>query len=463
MTVNYYIKCPICGTITRMRTPAGYLYKQPVHVHCGKCKTLLTGEFICDNENIKAYFLPGNCKTINDDKPEYEYEGQTSGELLSYKIIPVKKGCRDIIPHTISPAMSVMMEIEHSYLEKYISFAKKIEKTNLIWQNERSLYDLFFNRNYSLIIKNYYDTAKKYGYNLSNDYDITRFVHFSWFNIIYGIFRPNTLNKILISANYEFAHLNRIAITEFYDYYTATNDLLQIEKKLFKTFDDFLKISLNIMPAISTQYYSKSFEEDNLRGLSTCTFDDIKNFYLDSYETLAELSILIKAFDNIKYRGSYKTVDSNMDFEDFKKLTKGNKIKILDKNEFFSKLFNLSDSANKLRNAIGHNNYEYNGFTQSIEYCPNIDKPDVKLSVSLLSVAISCIEQMKSTMVLVFFIFELMRTGESKKIDFLPIHPMFYKNIGSNNNCACGSGKKFKKCCRDYVEKNKKTFKPLGN
>ncbi len=460
MTVNYFIECPICGTVTRMRTPAGYLYKQPVHIHCGKCKTLLTGEFICDNENVKAYFLPGNCKTINEC--EYEYEGQTSGELLSHKIKHIEEGDRDILPHALSPAMTVMGEIDHLNLGKYINFAKKIENTNLIWQNERSLFDLFFNKNYSLIISKFSNTAKKYGYFLSNDYDVSRYVHFSWFNIIYGIFKPNTLNKILISANYEFTHLNKIAITEFYDYWTATNDLSQIEKKLFKVFDDFLKISLNIMPAISTQYYSETFEEDELRGLSTCTFDDIKNFYLDSYETLAELSTLIKAFDNIKYRGSYRTVSDDMTFDDFKSLSKGNKIKKLDKNEFFSNLFNLSDVANKLRNAIGHNNYEYNGFTQTIEYCPNGDAPDIKLSVSLLSVANSCVEQMKSTMILVFFIFELMRIGEDKKNDFLPLHPMFYKNTGSNNHCACGSGKKYKKCCREYVLKYKNTFKSFG-
>lgn len=49
MTVNYFIKCPTCNTITRMRTPAGYIYKTPVRIHCGKCNTLLTGEFVSDS------------------------------------------------------------------------------------------------------------------------------------------------------------------------------------------------------------------------------------------------------------------------------------------------------------------------------------------------------------------------------------------------------------------------------
>ena len=52
MTHNYFVKCPICGTITRMRTPVGYIYKTPVRYHCAECDSLLTDELITDNENV---------------------------------------------------------------------------------------------------------------------------------------------------------------------------------------------------------------------------------------------------------------------------------------------------------------------------------------------------------------------------------------------------------------------------
>lgn len=77
MTVNYFIKCPTCNTITRMRTPAGYIYKTPVRIHCGKCNTLLTGEFVSDNEKEKAYYTPNNCEEV---KPQaFDYFGEASG------------------------------------------------------------------------------------------------------------------------------------------------------------------------------------------------------------------------------------------------------------------------------------------------------------------------------------------------------------------------------------------------
>lgn len=65
MTVNYFIKCPTCNTITRMRTPAGYIYKTPVRIHCGKCNTLLTGEFVSDNEKEKLIILQIIAKKLN--------------------------------------------------------------------------------------------------------------------------------------------------------------------------------------------------------------------------------------------------------------------------------------------------------------------------------------------------------------------------------------------------------------
>lgn len=459
MTVNYFIKCPICGVITRMRTPAGYIYKQPVHIHCGKCNTLLTGDFICDNDNVKAYFIPVNCSTI-DDTFDYEYEGQTSGELLSHKITFVEEKDRDKMPHTLSPAMEVMEKIKPESLSKYIGYAKKIENLKANWDRERIQFDLFFDGKYDLIIQNYATTALNKGYSLTDEYDVARYIHYSWFNYANGIFQPHVLNRYLREINYEFFHLNKEEVKKFCSYYFLEKSVFCIEKKLFKTYDDFLKISLNLLPAISTQYYNSAYVEDEKKGLSTCTFEDVKTFYLDSYELLADLSVVIKALDNIKYRGNYDVFPGVLNFEKLTKLSNASKVNALDKNEFFAHIFNLDDSANKLRNAIGHNDYEYNGLTQIIKYCPDKTRPNIIYEASLFSVAKACIEQMESAIILAFLFFELYRvTQEGDKI--LHMHPLFYSSTGSNNHCACGSGYKYKKCCRDYVEKNKRNFKSI--
>ena len=460
MTVNYYIKCPICGTVTRMRTPAGYIYKQPVHIHCGNCNTLLTGEFICDNERVRACFMPINCEAVARTA-EYEYDGQTSGELLSHKIAYVPEDMRNGMPLTFSPAMEVAFQLGQENMRKYIGYATKLEKVQANWAKERILFDLFFDAKFDLIIKNYATEAEKTGYTLHSEYDILRYVHYRWFNLVSGIFKPSTLNDRLRTINSEFYHLDKNAVKKFCHDYCQSNNLLSIQKRLFKIFDDFLNICLYIMPAISTRYYLQDYSEDEHKGLSTCTFDDIKNFYLNSFETLADLSVIVKALDNIKYRGDYDNFSEDLNFNSLLRLTNGKKIKTLNKEEFFSQNFNLADSSNRLRNAIGHNDYDYNGFTQTIKYHSDKAHPEREETASLLSVAINCIEQMESAMILSFLLFELIRIERYEDLETKPLHPMFYFRIHGDNHCPCGSGKKYKKCCREYIQNNAKAFKNL--
>ena len=94
MTVNYFIKCPVCESVTRMRSPAGYVYSTPVRIHCGNCNTLLSGEFVSDNEKIKAYYKPISCLEVPPG--DYEYYGEASGELICAKIISQKSNIDDI-------------------------------------------------------------------------------------------------------------------------------------------------------------------------------------------------------------------------------------------------------------------------------------------------------------------------------------------------------------------------------
>ena len=115
--------------------------------------------------------------------------------------------------------------------------------------------------------------------------------------------------------------------------------------------------------------------------------------------------------------------------------------------------------ANKLRNAIGHNNYSYDGISQIIKYTPNRNNPENVLEITLLDIAISCIELMKSSIILEFIIYELYRIYYKNQGMDCPLHPVFYKGTHSSNHCPCGSGKKFNKCCKQWLQINQKKFR----
>lgn len=44
MVFNTFIKCQVCGRITRVRLQVGWQEEHPIEVTCGKCGTSLSGK-----------------------------------------------------------------------------------------------------------------------------------------------------------------------------------------------------------------------------------------------------------------------------------------------------------------------------------------------------------------------------------------------------------------------------------
>jgi preprotein translocase subunit SecA len=104
----------------------------------------------------------------------------------------------------------------------------------------------------------------------------------------------------------------------------------------------------------------------------------------------------------------------------------------------------------KLRNAIGHNDVEYNTITQQITYIPNPKDRSKQLTKYLLEFENEAIHLIQAIIVVSEYLYrlreiELMIKGHKPIIPHEPIKTS--KKIGRNDPCPCGSGKKFKKCC----------------
>lgn len=453
MTTNYYIKCPVCGCITRMRSPAGYIENTPVRVHCGKCEALLTGYFVSDSKTLTCYFKPTNC--TQEEPIEYDFYGEASGEVLSHKICK-NMNFSKLVPPFISPAMLNLQNIQLEVNEKYIDFACYISELSSNWDKCRISYDLFTKGQYDTLKIYCAEEAKTIHYTLNNEFDIQRFIHFKYLYDFGMIFGKKKFEDVVIKINYEFYHLNKKQLNEYIQVLINENKLSIAQSKMFSIMNDYIKIALFIMPALSAMQFKEGciIDKENY-GLSTCSFNDIKTFYIDSFETLADCCDIIKCLDNIKYRDGYNDFGTKMTLEKFNNNTKnGNRIKELQRNEFFSEIFNLSGDSNELRNAIGHNDYKYNGLTQALTYVPNKQEPHKIQTVFLIDVAVYCIELMQSSIVLEFLVYELLREFYRDKCD-IKLHPMFYKKAQGSNHCPCGSGKKYSQCCKQWVTTNK--------
>ncbi len=452
MTLNYFVKCPVCGTITRLRSPAGYVYKTPVRIHCGKCKTLLTGHFISDNENIKAYYTPSNCEEVYDY--DYDYYAEASGELLCTKLKTNNDKSGLLFQPNISPALSILCSIDLEQLDKFINYACYATTLSEHLDDWQIKYDLYLNHHNDLICTKYNKDAKRYGYSLDTEENITRFIYFSLFYDCGGIFKENEILKTLKLINYHFSHMNKTKLKEYIDILMQEERISLVQEKIFLTFKSFIKMIPYLLPALGASFYNdkSSIDKDEL-GLSTCSFDDIKPFYQDTFEVLSEFCDIIIGLDNIEKRNNYNTFKDKFTMKTFREQTKGNRIKCLDKNDFFANVFNLKSNSNALRNAIGHNDYEYDGIKQILRYKRN-KKDNVIDETYLLDIAMECIDLMRSVYILTFIIYELLRYDNNK----INLHHLFYQNTKSQNRCPCGSGEKYSKCCKNNIPKEFKTF-----
>lgn len=123
--------------------------------------------------------------------------------------------------------------------------------------------------------------------------------------------------------------------------------------------------------------------------------------------------------------------------------------------ERLSKILQLIDiPANKfLRNGIGHNNVKYDGITQIITAYDLKDPSVIKYQGNLMEVAVDCIGLARSAVILSEILLFILRQEFRKENVRSIIHPRFYRNIQPNDKCPCGSGIKYKKCCRNEVER----------
>ena len=103
----------------------------------------------------------------------------------------------------------------------------------------------------------------------------------------------------------------------------------------------------------------------------------------------------------------------------------------------------------KLRNAIGHNDVEYDTVTQCITYIPNPKDRSKQKQEYLLQFENEALRMYQGVLVISEYIYRLRQLTLMEK-GITPIKPNVpitkSKKIGRNEPCPCGSGKKFKHC-----------------
>lgn len=447
MVYNCYIKCQVCGSITRVRLQVGWQQGHPIVVTCGKCRVSLAGNVKIGQNSPSLEFKFSNADILNNaDNADFVIE--CSGEFPTIKQYTNSK--EDIF--NISPFIRNMDRMRDDFA--YEEFGKAVSilnNTAIRWKAYKRILDLFQNNNEYLVqeIKKVFQGEY---FQCRDKSEILRAVHMIEIRGFISPLRKDILDELTISSGIlklDNSQLGRLI--EFLNNHDGYH-IEELQALIYKILEEFVEIYSALIPALVMQYYKENLADFELEGSTTSTFDSVKQFYLDSYESLGNLLVIPVALNNIKYRGDFEKL-SSIDIkvstiEDFIELTKANRYRFCIDKEMYTEFLHISVNS-KLRNAIGHNDVDYDTASQLITYIPNPKDRTKKVTEYLLEFENEAMRLFQGILVCSEYLYRLREI----KLIFDGNVPVAFgqpiskqKKIGRNDQCPCGSGFKYKFC-----------------
>lgn len=458
MTASMYYRCKICGSICNLKYQMGYSRKHPIRYKC-TCGISIRGLYeegrgICfENADKVAEAIPS-------------FVVYASGEFFTVRPFAVRT-FKETIGSVPPPFILATQLLEYEDYQK--EFSHIISYRDKSHSYVRAINELYSAKNYEKVkevIRNRFDPEERL-FPLNNETDIIRATtminQFQFLNHD-GINRtPKTTNHLVeVFKNHSSACAD-------YLLFIKSLDKLEMWKRQVHSICDqvYEKIDL-LMPAVSIDFIKKKKNLDlNFFAITTTSFEDIKQLYVDLYELIGNLLVLAFGIDNILLRGDYNSIKGvqGIDVKNLhgvmKMRNKGNIIKLIDESAPIESLICKSLNSD-IRNSIGHFSYVSDeiadSFGQQIRFM-NQNSNESSETRSLLQVCYD-IWQMYKTLgtfnEIIHHIEIQLLSLEGNPPSFITdpvtfsklIVPMTNKKIYPNDMCPCGSGVKYKKCCR---------------
>ncbi|WP_299676253.1 hypothetical protein [uncultured Dokdonia sp.] len=379
MTFRFPIECNICNFQSVVKVQAGYLEKSFVCIGCPSCGSLFKGELLQIPPNVKIDF--DNAKHINleeipIDTPIIPISTELPIPKISKQIIGGASGI------TLNPYIALGESMDYEtisiFKNKYLAFAEYRSEKEAILEN---IISLFQANKWELVIS---ESKKHFAPSLPELNKTFSISIESCFFIISEIFKLFILN--VIPKSYENSYTIRLLFrdtinrvqkdkTSLAHLKKSLGDFYNIEKEFIiacKILITFIKNSISFVPVIALSYIGFNETFNDSYGITTFSFDELKDNYKDSFELIARSSILYIGFSNYyknRDENNFKSVSSCNSLNEYYKLNNGNKRMVIEQYPYLKKYFRfLLD--NQLRNAIGHTKTEFFTYEQLIKYYP---------------------------------------------------------------------------------------------
>lgn len=406
MIVTNDFQCNVCKSITRIKIQIGWLDKYPIKTKCGKCSISLFGNVNLDPHNGSFSIKFKNTNSINYVvKPDYLIE--VSGELLTEKMRPYNE---EINPFFSPFIKNGLWNTKLNSGKSARITTRSIEKD---WPILKRINELWLKGNHEYLTKEIHKLLDKIQYPADNVLELLKAVHFlnlDFTNSFAEKYLAEITDHIFKELDSMINHKQLVLLALHFE-----SNLNEYEQKIFEITERFIEKFQMFIPIYELDPYSEKIHKERIIekfGLTMFDFEDIKDFYIDTFEDIGDILNLVVAYNNLKHRADFKKMKENVikdivDIKDYKKIrNKGRKLEFIDGQESFDKIF-ASKVNNRLRNAIGHRSYTYDIDTQRIIYYPSGDsKKGVTESLYLIEFVLECFQLMKSSMGLAEIIYQ---------------------------------------------------------
>lgn len=415
MVNNCFIQCQVCNSITRIRHQIGWLPEHPIIVCCGKCKTSLIGNVVQNQKSGGLKYSFNNAGLVDTQDADYTIE--CSGEYPTTKL----QSDKGILSNPITPFIRFTQNMEED--NSYNAFCEDIAilmKTRDLWTRYSRIINLYQNGQTNYLMQELTNLFPESIIQTDNPVGILQAVHLIEIHSFDRAICKNILEDTTFYTNLinNLDHQQLDLLINYMDN-SPGYELETLQSSIYKIFDRFISLFPYLIPAMSL-YYSKMDHIDFTKdGTSTSDFESVESFFLSLYETLGNLLIIPIALNNIFHRKDYNCLNNLFDdkktLDDFCKLGKVARYKYCLANESYtSKL--LPISIIKLRNAIGHQDYEYDPIQQVITYSPDQKKKGNKKYIYLLEVEYEMIKMFKDILIVSEYLYQLRKYKAFKEI-----------------------------------------------
>ncbi|MFK3937951.1 metal-binding protein [Alkalihalobacillus sp. NPDC078783] len=390
VTIRGNYQCEVCKARTLVRVQVGWLDSHPVRFNCLKCGILITGTMYQDQINITAHLVLENVIKVTNTSSDYYIEA--SGELLTEKLQKFTH-TETMLPTFFKTGTITMEDSVMEFREKVSTYLWIIENE---WPTYRRINELWFNKNYHYLKKELRKKITNKQYPFNNDIQLLTSIRqlniLSMKNILkdefFNVHTENIRNEISLLYQNQNSEL-----IDLMKHFSGSMNLY--EKKIFESINQFNQKFKYMIPVFGLDFYQDTKFDYNKKGITTVSFEDLKQFYVDIFELVTELLDIVVAYNNLKYRNNYQIMKSKRKdiktLEKFQNTSKGGKLEFIDRSEIFDELIYPTIS-NQLRNAIGHNSYDIDVKEQIIQFSSTKSKNSETSTLSLIDFTKACWE-----------------------------------------------------------------------